>query len=66
MDEEYFIDCIDGDDFFIDHHNRYRVWLNDTIGRSNWQFHGAGSKHPFSIRFERREDALAFKLKFGL
>lgn len=66
MDEEYFIQIEHGDDFFLDHNNRYRAWLNETIGRCNWQFHGPGSSHPCMIRFEHKEDAVAFKLKFGI
>jgi len=66
MDDEYFIDIPIGEFLFNDHNNKYRVWLNESIGRDNWQFHGPGSIHPRTIRFENREDALAFRLKFGL
>lgn len=43
-----------------------RAWLNSIIGRKNWQYHGVGSRNPNCIRFETREDALAFKLKFEI
>jgi len=65
MDEEYFIE-FNFDGKFFDHNNEYRRWLNGTIGRSNWQLYGFGTHHPGTIRFETREDALAFRLKFGL
>ncbi len=41
-------------------------WLNGTVGRQNWQFHGPGAIHPFSLRFESSEDALAFKIRFSI
>lgn len=66
MDKEYFVECRHHDAMFYKHDNKYRLWLNENIGRSNWQFHGGGSEHPNTIRFENGADALAFKLKFGL
>ena len=67
-DEEYFIDIFSlfvHTDLF-EHKNMYRIWLNENIGRENWQIYGYGSTHPYSIRFEHRSDALAFKLKFNV
>jgi len=66
MSDEYFISCNEGGVFFEHHDNKYRIWLNKNIGRQNWQFYGAGSTHPLTLRFETREDALAFKLYFNL
>jgi len=66
MDKEYFIDCSENEYLFCDHDNIYRQWLNENIGRGNWQFYGPGSTHPNTIRFENREDAMAFSLKFDL
>lgn len=65
MSEEYFLDCPEGYNFF-DTHDKYRSWLNDNIGRQNWQLYGPGTTHPWTIRFENREDALAFRLYFNL
>lgn len=66
MAEEYFVRCDEAYNLFLKHDNIYRAWLNEIIGRSGWQFYGAGSTHPGTIRFETREDALAFKLKFNI
>lgn len=63
--EEYYI-YIGWSGHCFDHFNPYRIWLNENIGRQNWQFYGAGSMHPNTIRFETGADALAFKLKFNL
>jgi hypothetical protein len=41
-------------------------WLNENIGRQNWQYHGPGSSHPYSLCFQSKEDALAFVLKFDI
>jgi hypothetical protein len=66
MSEEYYIYVDWAEYYFRDHFDPMRVWLNENIGRSNWQFCGPGSTHPNSICFQTREDALAFKLKFDL
>jgi hypothetical protein len=66
MSEEYFLKCNEGHKFFDRQDNEYRAWLNKNIGRQNWQFYGPGTTHPSSIRFENREDAVAFRLYFNL
>ena len=66
MSEEYFLECQEGFKFFDTLDNKYRAWLNEKIGRQNWQFYGLGTTNPSTIRFQNREDALAFRLYFNL
>ena len=63
--DEYYISWID--QAFVNPKNNERLdWLRENLHRHDWQFHGPGSVHPNTICFQRKEDALAFKLKFGL
>ena len=62
--EEYFIPWI-SNIFVNPRNNEILSWLSENVGREHWQLHGLGSQHPNCIRFERKEDALAFRLRFG-
>jgi len=63
--DEYYISWLDQN--FVNPKNNERLdWLRENLHRQDWQFHGPGSEHPCTICFQRKEDALAFRLRFGL
>lgn len=51
---------------FVGPNTEFLNWLREHLNRQDWQFHGPGSAHPYTICFQNEEDAVAFKLAFDI
>lgn len=43
-----------------------KEWCKATVGINGWNYYGIYRKIPCEFRFKRGEDAVAFRLRFGL
>lgn len=57
-------------DFLISYDYKYigqcKRWCKEKVGANNWNYFGEFRKVPFEFRFRRAEDALAFRISFGI
>ena len=45
----------------------FRNWINEnSIDKEDWHFISTISREPVIFMFKNKDDAIAFKLKFGL
>ena len=43
-----------------------KQWCKENVGVDKWNYYGEYKRHPFIFKFKDGQDALAFKMRFGI